>query len=245
MSKYPPVISICYVLGLMVFLNIACTPQKNTAYFQTIPFNSEVQTLITKDYEHKIKVDDILAIAIVGPGDEIKNFNASGDGYLVDKNGNIQLYKIGDIKVQGLTLTQVKQKIINSLVPDYFKQLSVSARFKSHRVVVLGEVGSPGVVPMETEHISLLEAVALKGDLSPDARKDNILVIRNTEKGKIFYRINLLDGSVFNSNFYYLQPDDIVYVEPDPEKSKVNYTPQIINYVLAVTTLVFLFIDRL
>ena len=89
----------------------------------------------------------------------------------------------------------------------------------------------------------LLEALSLRGDLKETAKRDNILVIRSTEKGKLFYRVNLLDGSVFNSNFYYLQADDIVYVEGEPKKTGVN--PAVIfSYVLSALTLFFLFYDR-
>ena len=210
---------------------VSCTPKMQPPYFNTIPYNSEIQTLITKDFEHKVKPDDILTIEIFSPSEEVKYYNAAPSGYVVDKFGNIQMYKFGDIKVQDLTLAQVKERITKKLVPDIFKEATVSVRFKNHKIVFLGQIGKPGIVPMETEHISILEAIAASGDLREFARRDNILVIRNTPKGKVFNRINLLDGSVFNSDFYYLQADDIVYVEEDPDKKKSNNTAAIIGYV--------------
>lgn len=235
-----------YVFGVVLlgFLSVSCTPQKNSTYFNTVPYNSEIQTLITKDFEHRVKVADVLQLAFFSPSPQIALYNGSPDGFLVDKNGNIQVYNIGDVKVVGLTLEQVKQKLEKILVPDIFKQLSISARFKNHRVVVLGEVGAPGLIPMETESLSLLEAISLKGDLRENARKDNVLVIRNTERGKIFYRVNLLDGSVFNSNFYYLQADDIVYVEAEPKK-KSGATEKIITYSLSGLSFLLLLYDRI
>ena len=203
-----------YLIPLFALLLLSCSSPKNTNLFQTIPYNSEIKTLITKDFEHKVKADDLLSITIVSPSEEAKNYNTFSDGYLVDKNGNIQLYKIGDVKVEGLTVAQVKDRVTKLLVPDYFNQASVAVRFRNHKIVVIGEVASQGVVKMETEHISIVEALATQGGLTPNSRRDNILVIRNTESGKLFYRINLLDGSVFNSDFYYLQANDIVYVEP-------------------------------
>lgn len=232
--------------SLLIFglLAASCTPPKNTSYFQTIPYNSEIQTLISKDFEHKVRVDDILLIGIYSPSERIALYNNAADGYLVDKNGNIQIFNVGDVKVAGLTLDQVKEKIIKTLQPDYLKNVSVSARFKNHKVVMLGQVGSPGVLPMETEHLSLLEAISARGDLREDARKDNVLVIRNTEKGKIFFRVNLLDGSIFNSNFYYLQADDIVYVEPEPKK-KAGNVDRIISYALSGISVILLITDRI
>lgn len=244
MLKLLSVNSLSFVALLAVFC-FSCAPAKNTAYFQTIPYNSEIKTLISKDFEHKVKVDDILSIEIVSPSEEVTKFNISSGGYLVDKYGNIQIYKIGDVKVLDLTLTQVKERITKQLVPDYFKQANVSVRFKNHKIVVLGEVGAPGVIPMETEHLSILEALSLRGDLKEYARKDNVLVIRTTEKGKLFYRINLLDGSVFNSPFYYLQADDIVYVEPEIKKKDDNKTQQILAYAISGISLLFLIFDRI
>jgi len=129
-------------------------------------------------------------------------------------------------------------------VPDIFKQLTISVRFKNHRVVVLGEVGSAGIIPMETEHLSLLEAISMRGDLRPDARKDNVLIIRNTDRGKMFYRVNLTDGSVFNSDYYYLQADDIVYVESE-QKKKSGATDRIISYTLSGLSFLLLLYDRI
>lgn len=245
MRKYLSVNSVYCIMILSTVFGLSCTPQKNTTYFQTIPYNSEVQTLITKDFEHRVKPDDVLSIAIVSASEEVRNYNTNSDGYLVDKNGNIQIYKLGDVKVGGYTLTQVKDRITKQLVPDYFKQAAVSIRFKNHKIVVLGEVGSPGVIPMETEHLSIIEAISLKGDLNENARRDNVLVIRNTDKGKIFYRVNLLDGSVFNSNFYYLQSDDIVYVEAEGKKKDgASSAQQIFTYVISGLSFLFLIFDR-
>lgn len=244
MSKYPSFRITLFVVALSAYLNISCNPEKNTTYFQTIPYNSEVQTLITKDFEPRVKPDDILDITIVSPSQEVKDYNAAPEGYLVDKNGNIQMFKLGEVKVLDLTLSQIKTKITQMLVPDIFKQVGVSVRFKNHRVVVIGEVNSAGVIPMPTEHLSIVEAIAIRGDLRETARKDNILIIRNTEKGKMFHRVNLLDGSVFNSPFYYLQSDDIIYVEKDPDKSKAGKTQQYIGFIFSGLSLAFLIFDR-
>jgi polysaccharide export outer membrane protein len=246
MFKYLSVNSVVCISLIAAFLGASCSPAKNTTYFQTIPYNSEVQTLISKDFEHKLKVDDIITIAITSLSEEVRHYNTFPDGYLVDKNGNIQMYKLGDVKVLGLTLSQLKDRITKQLVPDIFKQATVSVRFKNLKVVVLGEVGSPGVIPMETEHLSIIEAISLRGDLRENARKDNVLIIRNTERGKLFYRVNLLDGSVFNSNFYYLQADDIVYVEAETKKKDSEArTQQIFAYVISGLSFLFLIFDRI
>lgn len=246
MYKYLSVNSAICLIVLVAFFNFSCSTQKDTRLFQTIPYNSELQTLITKDFEHKVKVDDILLITIVSPSAEAPKYNISPEGYLVDKNGNIQLYNFGNVKVGGLTISQVKDRITRLLVPDIFKEVAISAKFKNHKIIVMGEVGAQGVVPLETEHISILEAITQQGGLNQNARRDNILVIRNTEKGKIFYRVNLLDGSIFNSNFYYLQAEDIVYVEPEEKKKDAGASAAMIfSYVISGLSFFFLIFDRI
>lgn len=244
MLKYLSVSSGIIVI-MMVIIGFSCSPAKNTTYFQTIPYNSVVQTLITKDFEHRVRPDDILAIEILSTSKEATFYNTSPTGYLVDKNGNIQMFKFGEVKVLGLTTAQVKDRITKMLVPDIFREATVTVRFRNHKIVIMGEVATPGILLMETEHLSILEAIAQKGDLRETSRRDNILVIRDTERGKMFYRVNLLDGSVFNSDYYYLQANDIVYVEQDPDIKKKANNQQIFGYVLSGLSLFFLLLDRI
>lgn len=235
-----------YLLLCIIAIGLfSCQTEKNYTYFQTRPDNSLLKTLITKDFEHKVRPDDILLININSADSKISGpFNTSPAGYLVDKRGNVQLYKLGDVNVQGLTLYQVKEKLYKQYA-GYFIDGLIDVAFKNHKVLVMGEVGSPGVIPMETEHLSILDALTRSGDLKEDARKDRILVIRDTPGGKLFNRLNLLDESIFNSPFYYLQADDIVYVEPDPDKKKTNKPQQILGYVISGASFFFLILDRL
>jgi polysaccharide export outer membrane protein len=232
-------------LCILALTTVSCKTEKNYTYFQTRPDNSQLKTLITKDFEHKVRPDDILLINI-NTADRVTSplYNTSPLGYLVDKRGTIQLYKIGEVNVQGLTLYQLKEKLYKLFQP-YLVDPVIDAAFKNHKIIVMGEVGLPGVISMETEHLSLLEALAARGDLKESARRDRILVIRNTPDGKIFNRMNLLDESIFNSPFYYLQADDIVYVEPDPEKKKSTNTQQVVGYILSGASLLFLILDRI
>ena len=91
----------------------------------------------------------------------------------------------------------------------------------SYRVTVLGEVASPGVVPVNSEKMSILEALAQAGDLTIYGKRDNVLLIREDAAGeKHQYRINLNDANLINSPYYYLQQNDLVYVEPNGTKAK-------------------------
>jgi len=147
--------------------------------------------------------------------------NSSGAGasvgYQVDAKGEIQVHRIGMVRAEGMTRKELKKKLESSLAP-YLKDPVVTVRYLNHRVTILGEVAKPQVVTMPEERISILELLGISGDVTQFARRDNILVIRESEKGKEFKRLNLQDHSVFTSDWYYLKPDDVVYVEPNDKK---------------------------
>jgi len=229
----------------------SCTPTKNVVYFENLANDTTLHTLINSNLELKIRKNDLLGINIISP-DPVSTplFNGSqgssastgaasasstgtGGGYLVDNNGDIVIYKLGSLHVEGLTRNELKQRLEKELNP-YLKDAVVTIRFLNNRVTILGEVTKPGIVTMPIEQISLLEAIAMSGDLTFTGRRDNILVIRETEKGKQFGRLNLSDKSVFNSPFYYLKPDDVVYVEPTVSKIKTtSQSSQYISYALS------------
>lgn len=136
-------------------------------------------------------------------------------GYLVSSDGNIQLPILGNIKAEGSTKNQLKDKI-SSLILE--KKLLVdpiiTIRFMNFRVTVLGEVNRPSVVSVPNEKISLLEAIGLAGDITIFGKKENVMVIREENNRKTIQRINLNSNDLFTSPYYYLRSNDIVYVEP-------------------------------
>ena len=248
--SFPPLFS-----ALALFWLLSCSPPKNLAYFQTLPRDTVLQNTVSKNFEIKIAPDDVLAITIASSSPELSGlFNASASGgitagsgtpsgYLVDKKGNIQLYKLGNVKVSGLTREELQEKLEKDLSP-YLKEPVVTVRFVNHKVVVLGEVGSPGVLPLAGEQVSLIEALGEKGDLTENARRDNILVIRQTAAGKEFRRLNLLDHSVFSSPYFYLQNEDVVYVEPEVKKNEPK-VQQTVSYIITGISLLTLIISRI
>ena len=161
--------------------------------------------------------------------------SGSGVGYLVDANGNIQQHKLGVLHVENMTRRELKDKIQKDISP-YLKDPVVTVRYLNHRITVLGEVGKPGVIQMPEEQLSLLEVLGTTGDVTPFARRDNILIIRETSNGKTFKRLNLENHSLFTSEWYYLQPDDVVYVEPNDKKvneENRNKRQQVISMALS------------
>ena len=253
-----------FILGIfLVFILNSCTAPKNVVYFQNLQKDTTLRHLVASNMELRIRKNDQLSINIISP-DPVSTplFNgslgtststtsagsnsSSSSGYLVDKDGNIELYKLGVIHVEGLTRSELKSKLQNDLSP-YLKDAVVSIRFLSNHITVLGEVAKPQVLTIPNEQISLLDAIGESGDLTITGRRDNILVIRETPDGKQFKRLNITDHSIFSSSFFYLKPDDVVYVEPTSAKIK-GQKQQIIGYVLSavsvlITILVY-FIPR-
>ena len=237
----------------------SCKPIQKVYYFKTVPHDTTI-AVVSRVEETRIRKNDILAINIssLNPAEDMMYNAAVGitgsssatgasSGYLVDAQGNIQLHKLGLIYVEGMTRAELKNKIQRDIEP-YLKDPVITVRYVNHKVSVLGEVGRPGSVPMPEERLSVLEILSSSGDVTTSARRDNILIIRETAEGRQLKRINLEDHSIFNSEWYYLKPDDVVYVEPNERKlteEKRTKTQQTIGLVLSGISLAIIILDRI
>jgi polysaccharide biosynthesis/export protein len=224
----------------------SCTPAKNTTYFQNMAKDTTLHNVVTTNFETKIQKNDLLQITVtsMSPDNTIYNApqNASGaaTGYLVDDSGNITFIKLGAIHAEGMTKKELKVKLEKDLVP-YLREAIVSIGILNRHVTMLGALGSQ-VLPLTTENMTLLDALASAGDIGEKGRTDNILVIREKDEGKEFKRLNLTDNSIFYSPYFYIQPNDIVYVEP--ARLKAKNTAQIISYFTAGISLVILILNQ-
>lgn len=223
--------------ALVAFLG-ACSGSKNVLYLQNADSLAVSQAML---YDAKIMPKDELTITVNAINDEaVAIFNPtvrdklqaggkiSGGGqgsllpYLVDNAGNIDFPVVGKLHVAGLTKNQC-QDMIRDKVKPYLADGEtplVLVRLSSYRVTVMGEVGSPRVIPVQQEKISIFEALTQAGDITIYGKRDNVLLIREDAAGqKTMHRLNLKDANVINSPFYYLQQNDIVYVEPSAVKA--------------------------
>lgn len=141
-------------------------------------------------------------------------------GYQVDELGDIEFPQLGVIHCEGMTRRELSSFIKNSLVEkDYLKDPIVTIEFENLKVTVLGEVSSPGSYLMTNNHTTLLEALAMAGDLTVYGRRDKVAVIREIDGKRTIVYHDLRSKEIFNSPRYYLQQNDIVYVEPNKYKS--------------------------
>jgi polysaccharide export outer membrane protein len=174
--------------------------------------------------------DDVLAIRFSGANPQTQQlFNSFGISstlagsageYMVDPNGNIEVYQIGLIKAAGYTREQFR-KILTDSVSTYLKSAVVNVKFLNFRFTVLGEVRTPGSFVLPTDKVTILEALGQAGDMTQYARRNSVRVIRDSSGSREIGMINFNQKTVFTSPYYFLQRGDVVYVEP--QKSKTDY----------------------
>lgn len=237
-------------LVFFVFLMSSCVDTKRVTYFNGLE-DRTISSRYPDVPEPIITSNDVLNITIssANPESDIvfntpNNIVANGQnqvtGYLVDKSGFIYYPFLGRIKVTGLTKEQLRDTLVTQITS---KRLLidpiVNIRFSNFRVTILGEVKAPGVVSAPDERLSLLEALGKAGDLTPYARKENVLVIREEAGKKVVKRINLNDqDELFQSQYYYLKTNDVVYAESNAARvSGSERSTQVFSYVLSGVTL--------
>lgn len=241
-----------------VVLTSSCVSNKNIAYFQDIQAIDQAKLENAAVFvEPVIQPDDILSINIFTLDQKSgsivnqsaptpllgSNTSASSltNGFLVDKNGEIEMALSGKIKVAGLTTYQARE-LVRDVVSKNYKGPNVQLRFANFKISVLGEVNHPSAYTLPNEKVTILDALSLAGDLTIYGRRDNVMIVRDNNGQKEFSRLNLNSSEVFNSPFYYLKQNDVIYVEPNKAKASANNTPQIqtigiITSVLSVLVL--------
>jgi len=232
----------------------SCITTRKSIYFNDLKDDSLypgpgpiVMDSITPFVDPKIEKNDVLAITIQTNSQNESNtpittsstgsFNAL-NGFLVDKNGYIELSLIGFVKVEGFTTTEVRE-LIKQRAKEFWIEPVVNVRIANFDIAMLGDVGRVGNITSVSEKISIVDAIALAGDLQATARRDNILLIRTEGDIKKFVRFDMRTKEIFKSPYFYLKQHDIIYVEP--RRDKVQSSDGTFGrYTTYVTTLVSL-----
>lgn len=248
---------------LLPFLLASCYSSKNVAYFQDLTDTSKIYSQIIKEnYEVHIQPDDVIEIIVnsinpaataifnlgnntaVVPGVNSSNTNAlvttdlrnnGPGGYLVNKEGIIDFPVLGKLQVNGFTISHLKDTITHLLDP-YLKNPIVNARLLNYKITVLGEVTRPASYTLQSERVSVVDAIGMAGDLTIYGQRDNVLLIREENGERKFIRLNLQSSVLFQSPYYYLKQNDVLYIEPN--KAKVVASDAVtIRYLAIVTAL--------
>lgn len=251
-----------FFIGMLI-LSSCGVKYKSVPYFTDLPADSTIREHIKNQSVLKIQKNDILAItvnslnpeasAIFNMGSTSSNQNsASGNsdpiltanGFLVDLNGDIQLPLVGSVPVLGLTTAEARVALEKKLV-QYLKEPVVSLRLANFRVSVLGDVLKPGVYPVTNERVNISEALSLAGDLNITAERHNVLLIREDHGVRQYIRFNMQSKDIFNSPYYYLQNNDILYIQPGKTKyASVDATYRNVSLVISALSVIALLITR-
>lgn len=254
-------LNLFFISGFCLLTVISCTSTRKATYFYNVPDTTFVQR--GPDMQTPIQENDILGITISSLNAEaslifnppnnnnqrattVTGSSTESGGYLVSADGTIQLPVLGNIKAEGLTKKQLKDDITNMiLAKKLLIDPLVEIRFLNYEVTVLGEVARPTVITVPSEKISLLKALGLAGDLTIYGKRDNVLLIREENGEKKTRHIDLNSSNFFNSPYYYLQPNDVVYVQPNKAKvASAGRTQQLLPILLSSLSIVVVVLDR-
>lgn len=228
-SKYffQPLILLLFILG-------SCVSKKKIIYLQ---YDSIDVSKVNNNYQLRFKSDDMLQIIVSSENVEsVLPFNlpvvafqntmgtAFGQpqqqAYLVDKDGYIEFPVLGSLKVAGLTRMEVIGLLKSKLDPAYVKDPIINVFITNFKVTVQGDVRTPGTFTLSNERLSIFDALGLAGDLNISGNRENILVLREENGTKNEYRLNLMSKKTLTSPAYYLQQNDVIYVEPNYAKAQ-------------------------
>jgi polysaccharide biosynthesis/export protein len=227
-----------YILLLIGTLFTSCIPVKNLWYLQDKNNSGEQNTVAAVESKpYRLQVNDVLSINIKAIDPKLVSiFNTTEststtgksesalyfDGFTVDDHGNIRMPILGEINVIGYTLEEVRGIIEKKLLEEYFKSeanIFVTVKLAGFRYTINGEVGSTGTKTLFQANVNVLEAVANAGDITTVGNRKAVMIIRQTPTGVQMNEIDLTDANVMKSPYYYLQPNDYIYVKPLRQKT--------------------------
>lgn len=209
----------------------ACVPMKRIEYLQQeVSRNDTIRTHFNTNLKnYRIQPGDNLYIKVRSVLAGSENIFAQDEGsgsnnlysdagvylnsYLVSDAGYIDFPFVGKVYVKNLTVEETKD-LISSIVKDYIKESTVLVRLALFNITALGEVNQTGQINIYQNKINIFDAIAMAGDLTSFARRDDVILIRETENGSKTARLNLNDAGILESEYYYMQPNDIIYVPP-------------------------------
>ena len=220
---------ILYSLLAVMFI-ASCSTQKKVPYFQDLKNGGSVEVALPQ--EITIKPGDKLSIHVNSKDEELvapfnlrrsqQSMGSQTDlAYTVDKDGNIEFPYLGSIRVEGMTRDDIAKHIKQELLDRKMVQdPTVIVDLSNLQISILGDVGKPGKYSIEKDKYTIIDAISEAGDLAITAKRDNIMVLRQENGEQKTYFVNLNDASqLFSSPVYYLQQNDIVYVEPNSKAS--------------------------
>jgi len=218
---------------LMAMLFASCVPQKKMLYLKNAEMAAEnisINYINERSVDYKLQPGDNLFIRFINTIDERSAASLTGEltnrsaqltndaniylqSYTLDQEGFIELPLTGKVDVKNLTVEQAKDKLQTEL-DKYVNQTMIIVKLSNFNLTVLGEVAKPGLYKVYQTQINLFEAISLAGNMTNFAKKNEVRIIRQTDNGSEIITVDMGEASILSSPYYYLKPNDIVYVEP-------------------------------
>jgi len=220
------------LLAFVLALGVSCVSREKIVYFQDLEQRKALVDSVQNSF--RIQPNDLLSIVVSAydlnavrpfnlvsearPATDLSgttvNSNTQQQGYLTAEDGTIDFPVLGRVKVAGLTRTELSELLVKR-ISEYVINPIVTIRIVNFKVSILGEVARPGTYNVQGERLTILEALGLAGDMTIFGRRDNVLVIRDNGTGKEYKYMDVREASILNSDYYYLQQNDVIYVEPN------------------------------
>lgn len=228
---------ILYLLFSISILFSSCIPTQDLIYLQK-KNNFEAETTISAvaSKPYRLQTNDVLSISIKANDPKLVSIfsttnqgevgkSESGlyfDGFTVDDHGNIRIPVLGEINVIGFTTEEIRVNIEKQLLAEYFNKeanIFVTVKLAGFRYTIIGEIGSTGTKTLFQEHVNIIDAIANSGDITITGNRKAVTIMRQTPIGTQMHDIDLTDINVMKSPYYYLQPNDYIFVKPLKQKT--------------------------
>jgi len=245
-KRISPKIRNLLIVFLVILVN-SCIPIEKLKYFNDI---DELQEPIVNPKKQKvIEPFDYLFIKVFSIDEKTNQlFNASTNlppssastlsGYLVEESGNIDFPFVGKIKVSGLTTEEASKKL-EAALGEYVSNAAITISFMDNNVTLLGEVQRQGVYPFTQDKLNIYEALALGGGISQYGNRKNVILVRQEGDKIMHYRLNLSDSKIAAKDFYYIQANDVIIVEPLKSSSWFSFNSSTFTTLLVSITSIF------
>lgn len=249
------------LLGVLCLTFTSCISNKKTLLLQEGNFSkTEVTSLANKPPDYRLQPNDVLAVKIKTLNEEQAKYLTLQDntfninqlstflgGYSVSDSGYISLPAIGEVKVGGMTVNKARERIQSLVRASALKDASVFVNLVSFRISILGEVANPGQFFVYNNQVSLMEAISRVGGFDDFADRSQVHLIRQTPRGEDVIKIDMMKADFLTSPYYYLLPNDVLYVPTLEEKNQrsnlstlviVNTVVSTISATIAILTLI-------
>jgi polysaccharide export outer membrane protein len=223
-SQGPRWFYMAFLFTTLLSLFSSCVSRKEIEYFQLAEDSVQQSLTLPQAFEPLIQVSDLLEIRVTSINPEAALFfnpgiaeggttANEGTEYLVDRDGNIEMPLVGKIKVAGYSTATIRDTL-RSRLDKYLQTTTVNVHFKNYKITILGEVKIPGVYVLPNEKATLPEVLGLAGDVTIYGDRKQVMVIREVNGKKEFGTLDLTTREVFTSPYYYLRPNDLIYIAP-------------------------------